>query len=72
MKTVVVLVIFFILVILHQDNWFWSDKTLWFGFLPAGLGYHAGYSIVVALFWFLVSQFAWPTKTEEWAEKGGE
>ncbi|MCB1232476.1 MAG: DUF3311 domain-containing protein [Verrucomicrobiae bacterium] len=70
MKTVVVLVLFLVLTFLHQDDWYWNDKTLWFGFLPAGLGYHAIYSVVAALFWYLVSKFAWPHKTEEWAEQG--
>ncbi len=72
MKTTVVLVIFFALVILHQDSWNWDNKSLWFGFLPAGLGYHALYSLVAALFWYLVSRFAWPHKTEEWAERGDQ
>lgn len=70
MKTGVVIAIFIVLAVLHQDFWNWDNKSLWFGFLPAGLGYHAAYSVVVAVFWFLVSRFAWPTKTEEWAERG--
>ncbi|MCB1064106.1 MAG: hypothetical protein KDN20_14450 [Verrucomicrobiae bacterium] len=70
MKTTVVLVLFFVLAALHQDFWNWDNKSLWFGFLPAGLGYHGVYSLVAALFWYLVSRFAWPHKTEEWAEQG--
>ncbi|MCA9424429.1 MAG: hypothetical protein KC994_05115 [Candidatus Omnitrophica bacterium] len=59
-----------VLFLLHQDFWNWNNRDLWFGFLPAGLGYHAIYSVVAALFWYLVSKFAWPHKTEEWAEQG--
>ena len=70
MKTVVVVVVFFVLAILHQDVWNWDNKHLWFGFLPAGLGYHSLYSLIAALFWFIVSKVAWPHKTEEWAEQG--
>ncbi|MCB1079926.1 MAG: hypothetical protein KDM63_02415 [Verrucomicrobiae bacterium] len=72
MKTLVVIVAFSILAVLHQDTWFWSDRTLWFGFLPAGLGYHAAYSLVVALFWFIVSQAAWPDRIEKWADESDE
>jgi hypothetical protein len=31
---------------LHQDSWNWKDKTLVFGFLPIGLAYHAGFTIL--------------------------
>jgi hypothetical protein len=70
-KPIVAIVIFFVLVVLHQDTWFWNDRTLWFGFLPAGLGYHVGYSLVVSLFWFAVSRLAWPHRIEQWADEGG-
>ena len=72
MKAITVIVAFFVLVVLHQDTWFWNDRTLWFGFLPAGLGYHAAYSVVAALFWFLVSQFAWPHRIDQWAEESDD
>lgn len=49
-----------ILFVLHQDLWLWAEATLWFGPLPAGLAYHAGYSVLVSAFWFLVVKFAWP------------
>lgn len=49
-----------VLVILHQDNWFWEDDTLVFGFMPIGLFYHACLSIAAAFTWFLATQFAWP------------
>lgn len=49
-----------VLAVAHQDFWLWNDATLWFGFLPAGLGYHAGLSVVAALVWWGVTRFAWP------------
>ena len=53
-----------ILFTLHQDLWLWSEAELWFGGMPAGLGYHALYSVVVSLFWLLVVRFAWPEVLE--------
>ncbi|MDP6944647.1 MAG: hypothetical protein QF464_10895 [Myxococcota bacterium] len=53
------------LFILHQDLWLWSDASLWLGPLPAGLAYHAGYSLVVAAFWWAVVRFAWPAALED-------
>ena len=50
-----------VLIVLHQDNWFWDDGTLVFGFLPIGLFYHAGISLAAATTWYLATQFCWPT-----------
>ena len=44
MKRLVIL-LGILLVVLHQDFWFWDDATLVFGFLPVGLAYHAGFSV---------------------------
>lgn len=62
---------FLLLWFFHHDSWNWDNKTLWLGFLPAGLGYQAIFSLVAALFWALVNRFAWPHQTEVWAD-GGE
>ena len=70
-STLVFLVVFIVLAILHQDFWNWDSKSLVFGFMPIGLAYHALYSLVAATFWGIVMKFAWPTELEEWAE-GGE
>ena len=61
-----------VLAVLHQDFWNWDSSALVFGFMPVGLAYHAGYSIVAAIFWALVIKFAWPTHLEEWADAGDE
>jgi hypothetical protein len=48
------------LLVLHQDNWFWSDGTLILGFMPVGLLWHACISIAAASTWFLATKIAWP------------
>ena len=57
------------LVVLHQDAWFWADRTLLLGFLPIGLAYHAVFSLVAACVWALATKFAWPSHLEEWADE---
>jgi hypothetical protein len=54
-----------LLLILHQDNWFWTDGTLVFGFLPIGLFWHACISIAAALTWCLATKIAWPVDESE-------
>ncbi|MAT71317.1 MAG: hypothetical protein CMJ58_17535 [Planctomycetaceae bacterium] len=48
------------LIVLHQDNWFWSDTRLVFGFVPVALLYHMGISTGAAITWFLATKFCWP------------
>lgn len=57
-----------ILLVLHQDFWFWDSEGLLFGFLPIGLAYQAGYSVAAACLWCWAMQFAWPTHVEAMAE----
>ena len=59
-----------ILAVLHFDYWYWDDRTLLFGFLPIGLGFHAGFSIACAVVWLMAVRFAWPDRLEAWAEEG--
>jgi hypothetical protein len=49
-----------LLAVLHQDNWFWDDTTLVFGFMPIGLFYHACISAIAGLLWFLATKYCWP------------
>jgi hypothetical protein len=72
MNTKIAIAVFVLLWFLHHDFWNWDNRSLWFGFLPAGLGYQALFSLVAALFWALVNRFAWPHATEAWAELGEE
>jgi hypothetical protein len=69
-KPVLVSILAFIaLFALHHDGWNWNNTTLVLGFMPVGLAYHAGYSLVAAFFWYLVTRFAWPHSVEEWADE---
>jgi hypothetical protein len=54
-----------LLLILHQDNWFWTDDTLVFGFMPIGLFWHACISIAATLTWALATVIAWPVHEED-------
>ncbi len=54
-----------VLLIVHQDFWFWDDPTLVFGFMPIGLFYHACISISASIVWFLATCFAWPRELEQ-------
>ena len=56
--------------LLHWDFWLWDDKSLWFGFLPAGLAYHAVYSLCAGGLWLVYIRVAWPDHIEEWASAG--
>ncbi len=60
----VIAVLAVLLLILHQDYWFWSNKTLVFGILPMGLFWHICISIAATLTWYLATQIAWPRETQ--------
>ncbi len=51
--------------VLHQDYWNWSSAELVFGFLPVGLAYHAGYSILAAVTMAVLVKTAWPKHLED-------
>ncbi len=53
-----------LLLIAHQDNWYWTDNKLVWGFMPIGLLYHAGISLAAAFVWFLTTIFIWPKEVE--------
>lgn len=57
-----------VLLVLHQDFWFWDSENLLFDFLPVGLAYQVGYSIASASLWAWAMQFAWPSHIEAMAE----
>ncbi len=60
-----------LLVIIHQDNWFWDDNTLVLGFMPIGLLYHACISMAAAFTWYLATLFIWPEELEEDTKPAG-
>ena len=71
MKNVVYALIV-IMAIIHQDFWWWDNKTLVFGFMPLGLFYPALFSCMAAGVWALAIKWAWPSDIEEWAESADE
>lgn len=60
----VIAVIIITMVVLHQDWWFWTDKTLVLGFLPVGLAYHLAYAILAAIVMVFLVKNAWPHHLE--------
>jgi hypothetical protein len=51
--------------LLHQDFWNWKKaEPLIFGFLPVGLAYHAGYSILATVMMAVLVKFGWPSHLE--------
>jgi len=54
-----------VLMLLHQDFWFWEDPSLVMGFLPVGLFYHICFSMAAAGFFALVVRFCWPQDLED-------
>lgn len=64
-KTILLTLLVVVVYVLHQDFWNWKKaEPLVFGFLPIGLAYHAGYSILAAITMALLVKFAWPTHLE--------
>lgn len=61
-----------VLLIAHQDFWYWDDESVVFGFIPIGLFYHACLSLVAGAFWFIVCTFAWPEGLEDDFESAPE
>lgn len=60
MKRVVILLLV-LLALLHQDFWWWNSiDPLIFGFMPIGLAYHIGVSLVAAILWALAVKYCWP------------
>ncbi|CAN5504303.1 hypothetical protein BH23VER1_BH23VER1_28970 [soil metagenome] len=67
-----VVFLFIALFVLHHDFWNWDNRGLVFGFIPAGLAYHAAFSLAAATLWLFTIRFAWPAEIEAWAEGEGE
>lgn len=59
--TPTVLVAAAVLAVLHHDAWFWDDASLVGGVLPVGLAWHAGFSLLCGLTFFVLGRVAWPT-----------
>ncbi|HVK02071.1 MAG TPA: hypothetical protein VM490_01215 [Armatimonadaceae bacterium] len=64
MKVALTLLVIGVL-LLHQDTWNWTNKNLVFGFLPAGLAYHAFFSLLAAATMAVLVHFLWPAHLED-------
>ena len=64
-KTILLTLLVLVVYVLHQDFWNWKKaEPLVLGFLPIGLAYHAGYSILATITMALLVKFAWPKHLE--------
>lgn len=69
MKNTLLLLLVSAIYALHQDFWFWrTAEPLLLGVLPAGLWYHAAYTLAAALLMWLLAKLAWPAHLEKEAE----
>jgi hypothetical protein len=67
MLTALVLLVFFAL---HQDVWLWrTSRPLVFGVLPAGLAYHAAYTLAVSAVMALLVRRCWPSHLDDPSEE---
>jgi hypothetical protein len=65
LKTCLLTVLVAAVYVLHQDFWNWKKADpLIFGFLPIGLAYQAGYSILAAAMMSVLVAAAWPKHLE--------
>ena len=54
-----------LLYVLHQDVPLWrAARPLVFGFLPAGLAYHAAYCVAVSALMWALAAWNWPSRLE--------
>jgi Protein of unknown function (DUF3311) len=65
MKKFLLFLLIAVVYVLHQDFWNWKSAELVFGFLPIGLAYHIGYSILAAIMMAILVKFAWPEHLEK-------
>lgn len=65
LKTFLLTALLAVIYVLHQDFWNWKEVyPLIFGFLPIGLAYQAGYSILAAAMMAVLVRTAWPKHLE--------
>jgi hypothetical protein len=70
-KRILLTLLVAVVYLLHQDFWNWKRiEPLVLGFLPVGLAYHVGFSILAAGTMAVLVHFAWPKHLE--AEPGAK
>lgn len=64
-KPILLALLILFVYVLHQDSWNWRKaEPLVFGFLPIGLAYHAGYSVLASILMAVLVKVAWPKHLE--------
>jgi hypothetical protein len=72
MKKFLLFLLIALVYLAHQDIWNWkSAEPLFLGFLPVGLAYHAGFSVLCAALMAVLVKVAWPAHLEA-QENNGE
>ena len=72
-KKVLLTLLIAMVYLLHQDFWNWKKiEPLVFHFLPIGLAYHAGYSILASITMAILVKFAWPKHLESTESMGNQ
>ena len=56
--------VFFVLILLHNDLWLQNDGTLWLGILPVSFAYHVLYCLVAAATLTAAVRWAWPEELD--------
>ncbi len=65
LKTLILSALVAVVYVLHHDFWNWKEAyPLVFGFLPIGLAYQAGYSILAAVLMAVLVRTVWPKHLE--------
>ena len=66
LKTLILTALVAVVYVLHQDFWNWKEAyPLVFGFLPIGLAYQAGYSVLASAMMAVLVWTAWPKHLED-------
>ncbi len=68
----VVFLLVLVVIILHQDFWLWTNKTLVFDFLPIGLVYHGLYTVLAAVTMWILVKVAWPREFDDVENQDGD
>jgi hypothetical protein len=73
MKRFLLFLLIALVYLAHQDLWNWKkSEPLVFGFLPVGLAYHAGYSVLCAGLMAVLVKAAWPKHLEAEEKTGAD
>ena len=54
-----------LLIVLHQDFWNWHTyQPLVFGFIPIGLAWHVGISLLAGVLSWMMVTYCWPSDVD--------